>query len=78
MPVLCSSRGQDLKTTVLYNSAEFKADEKPWTVLPHTSPAKPNSERKPIERRVVSTQRVLATLECFGEHCTGTSSRGVQ
>ncbi|KAL3189173.1 hypothetical protein MRX96_003305 [Rhipicephalus microplus] len=33
MPVLCSSRGQDLKTTVLYNSAEFKADEKPWTVL---------------------------------------------
>lgn len=32
MPVLRSSRGRDLKATVRYNSAGFKADEKSWTV----------------------------------------------
>ncbi|KAL1423712.1 hypothetical protein MTO96_020845 [Rhipicephalus appendiculatus] len=32
MPVLRSSRGRDLKATVRYNSAGFKADEKLWTV----------------------------------------------
>ncbi|KAL3189130.1 hypothetical protein MRX96_003265 [Rhipicephalus microplus] len=33
MPVLRSSRGRALKTTMLCNSAEFRDDEKPWTVL---------------------------------------------
>nr|XP_037280926.1 uncharacterized protein LOC119174207 [Rhipicephalus microplus] len=31
-PVLRSSRGRELKTTVHYSIAKFKADEKPWTV----------------------------------------------